>query len=278
MELERFDSAQAFERAAGGWLARDERAHNLVLSVLRRALHDGGPAHGWVVTGNGEIQLAGFQTPPHRLLLSLGSPDAARWAAAALPAAPGGVAGPGPVADAFTTAWQERTGCLAEVHSEMTFYTLERVEPFARPPGAFRRATEAESGALLPLSVTAARDMRLPAYEQEPEYVKTRLRQALAAGHQFVWDDSGIRAIARAVCEQGRAGARIGYVFTPAEWRNRGYGTAVTGSLARLLLDEGTGWVVLFADNANAVSTGIYRRLGFAPLAVFRTWNFEAAR
>ena len=35
------------------------------------------------------------------------------------------------------------------------------------------------------------------------------------------------------------AGARIGMVYTPPELRGRGYGTAITGSLAQLLLNEG---------------------------------------
>jgi hypothetical protein len=33
-------------------------------------------------------------------------------------------------------------------------------------------------------------------------------------------------------------------------------------------------WVSLFADNSNPVSNGIYRRLGFRPELVYRTWLF----
>ncbi len=72
------------------------------------------------------------------------------------------------------------------------------------------------------------------------------------------------------------AGARIGLVYTRPELRGRGYGTAITGSLAQLLLNEGQAWVCLFADNANPVSNGIYQRLGFQPELTYRTWLFDA--
>ena len=70
------------------------------------------------------------------------------------------------------------------------------------------------------------------------------------------------------------AGARIGLVYTRPELRGRGYGSAITGSLAQLLLDEGQVWISLFADNANPVSNSIYRRLGFQAELVHRTWLF----
>jgi len=55
---------------------------------------------------------------------------------------------------------------------------------------------------------------------------------------------------------------------------NRTQRTAITGSLAQLLLDEGQAWVSLFADAANPVSNGIYQRLGFKPELNYRTWLF----
>lgn len=55
---------------------------------------------------------------------------------------------------------------------------------------------------------------------------------------------------------------RIGPVFTPAENRGRGYGSAVTASLCEELLAQGSR-VMLYADAANPTSNGIYQRIGF---------------
>ncbi len=55
---------------------------------------------------------------------------------------------------------------------------------------------------------------------------------------------------------------RIGPVFTPAENRGRGYGSAVTAALSAELLNGGSR-VMLYADAANPTSNGVYQRLGF---------------
>ena len=157
----------------------------------------------------------------------------------------------------------------------MTFYTLDRVEPFRHPGGNLRHATLADLDDLRPLAIAAARDMNLPLAEQNPEEVERRIRRNIAGARQFMWtEDSSIRAIAGYAEALADAGARIGLVYTPPPLRGRGYGTAITGSLAQLLLDEGQAWVSLFADNANPVSNGIYQRLGFRPERNYRTWLF----
>ncbi len=217
-----------------------------------------------------------MQTPADaHVTISDGGIEAAGWAARLLPPDLPGIVGPSEVADAFSSEWCARTSQSAHLHWEMTFYTLDRVEPFAHPGGSLRRATFADLDHLRPLAIAAATDMNLPAAEQHPEEIETRIRRDIADNRQFLWTEaSAIRAIASYAESLPDAGARIGLVYTPPELRGRGYGTAITGSLAQLLLDEGQAWVSLFADNANPVSNGIYLRLGFRPELLYRTWLF----
>jgi len=55
---------------------------------------------------------------------------------------------------------------------------------------------------------------------------------------------------------------RIGPVFTPAENRGRGYGSAVTAALSQELLARHSR-VMLYADADNPTSNDIYQRIGF---------------
>jgi RimJ/RimL family protein N-acetyltransferase len=55
---------------------------------------------------------------------------------------------------------------------------------------------------------------------------------------------------------------RIGPVFTPAENRGRGYGSAVTACLSATLLGQGSR-VMLYTDADNPTSNGVYQRIGF---------------
>lgn len=77
--------------------------------------------------------------------------------------------------------------------------------------------------------------------------------------------------------------SRIRPVFTPADRRRHGYGSAVTAAAARSALDSGVDDVVLFTDLANPTSNAIYQRIGFKPVAdavriEFRTVAHDGGR
>lgn len=200
-------------------------------------------------------------------------------AARSLPLDLAGTVGPSVIADAFSSEWRALSNGHADLHWEMTFYTVERVEASRVPAGELRRASLEDQNALIPLAIAAAKDMNLPPQEQNPAEVEKRVRRNIAGARQFLWIDKGnICAIASYAEAFHNGGPRIGLVFTRPELRGRGYGTAITGSVARLLLTEGQPWVSLFADKANPHSNRIYQRLGFRAELDYRTWLFRSAR
>ena len=276
MRLIGFARAGEFRAAAEPWLASAERENNLLITAMVSATQVESSSRGWMVTSGGSPQLALFQTPSQYLLLSGGNSEAASWAPANVEADLPGVAGPASVADAFAEQWSKRTGCAANRNGEMTFFTAEHIAPFRRPGGSFREARAHEFDRLQTLAVAAARDMNLPQPEQNPATIAKGLLRAITEGRQFVWEDGpSICAMASYVAALPAGGARIRGVYTPPEFRGTGFGTAVSGALAERLLGGGQSWVSLFADNANPVSTGIYRRLGFQPGRVYLSVRFE---
>jgi predicted GNAT family acetyltransferase len=96
-----------------------------------------------------------------------------------------------------------------------------------------------------------------------------------AGGRVVLWTVDGAPAAMARVhgCLLGMS--RIGPVYTPPEYRGNGYGTAVTAEAVRHVGRDGASDVVLFADVANAVSNGIYRRLGFVPVAEHVQYAFS---
>ena len=275
VEFASFETPADFQRTAGGWLAREPRRNNLILSILRRTMKLAEPARAWLVSSDTGPEIALLQTPRQPVVSSDGHVEAAQRAARLLPIDLPGIVGPSAIADAFCEERRAHLSGNAHLHGEMIFYTLDRVEVFRRPPGELRRATIGDFDDLLPLAIAAAKDMNLPPVEQIPEEVDKRVRRNIAANRQFLWhEESSIQAIASSAESMENAGARIGLVYTRPELRGRGYGTAITGSLAQLLLDEGQAWVSLFADTANPTSNGIYQRLGFKPELIYRTWLF----
>jgi predicted GNAT family acetyltransferase len=251
----------------------DERTNNLILSRLH-AERFSDDVKSWLVMEGDAPQLALLETP-RNFVLSGGSAQAAEYLAKDLEIDIAQFVGPAEMADSLAAHLQRKAGRTGGVTMDMTFYTLDRVEHFSRAAGCLRAATRAELDELAPLAMAAEREMHVVEERPDPAGIESTLRQALDDGRQFVWaEGSAIRAIASYVSPFSNAGARIRGVYTPPEFRGRGFGTAITGALAARLLKGGQAWMALFADNANPTSTGIYRRLGFQPHSLFRTWRF----
>lgn len=58
-------------------------------------------------------------------------------------------------------------------------------------------------------------------------------------------------------------------VYTPPEWRSRGYATACVAALSELLLRRGFEFCVLYTDLSNPTSNAIYTRIGYRPVRDF---------
>lgn len=66
-----------------------------------------------------------------------------------------------------------------------------------------------------------------------------------------------------------RRAIAIGGVYTPPQWRGRGYATSCVAALSELLLGRGFEFCVLYTDLANPTSNGIYARIGYRPVRDF---------
>jgi predicted GNAT family acetyltransferase len=66
----------------------------------------------------------------------------------------------------------------------------------------------------------------------------------------------------------------IGPVFTPPQFRGRGYATALTAALSQALLEGGKQFTALFTDLANPTSNSIYQKIGYRPLCDFDEYRF----
>ncbi len=91
--------------------------------------------------------------------------------------------------------------------------------------------------------------------------------------HFTFWETEGPVAMAGSTSMVAGM-VRVDPVYTPARFRGRGYGGAVTVEVSRAALDAGATDVVLFTDPANVTSNALYRRLGYVPIAGFTGYDF----
>jgi predicted GNAT family acetyltransferase len=173
-----------------------------------------------------------------------------------------GVVGPRDVAEAITSALGRKDT------ARITMVELVRVLDSYSPPAPIAGSARPTSTEDVPFLIRWMTDFNaeaglLPASTDE-------LREALTlramAGALWLWVVAGqpvsMAGNAPLVTTPTGTVARIGPVYTPAEHRGNGYGTAVTAAVVEALQPR-CDVIMLYTDAANPTSNGIYARLGF---------------
>jgi predicted GNAT family acetyltransferase len=278
VRVDRYADAGDFLGAAESWLSADEVANNVMLSIAR-SLADGARAlkerpYFAAATERGEIDCCAIQTPPHRILLTEGTPRGCAALAADAFEARGrvpGVIGPSAATAAFAEEWLRLASGQARISMRQRLHKLERVNAdLPHVPGALREAEQGDRA----LAVEWLSAFGREALPGEPGEAEQGVDRHLKARSLYFWDSGGpVSMCARA----GVAGnvARINAVYTPPDLRGRGYATAAVAALTRRLLSGGCRYCCLYTDLANPISNDVYHRIGYRPVYDLDQYTFS---
>lgn len=291
MKVYQYDNVQEFWNHTQRYLLRYEAEHNLLLGILHHLLNDPAryaePPYLAVCTAyqstpnvvesqaievSSEILAIAIQTPPHKLVLSKAMDLNAlklivqdlQNDSKALP----GVSGLVAEVEAFLQAWQLLTGQSCRKAMEMRIHQLTKVQPVATAKGHLRLATEGDRPLLLNWVTDFSGEIG-DVFVDDPEVVVDRGLQRQSI---HLWEDgdpvswaSGSQSLPEA--------ARIGPVYTPPEYRRKGYATACVAALSQKLLDQGCDRCFLFTDIANPTSNHVYQQIGYHPICDWHDYS-----
>jgi predicted GNAT family acetyltransferase len=270
LRVRRYEDAQAVLAATGDFLTAREAEHNLLLGlagtlVARPHIYPRPPYLAAVVRGN-EVVGVGLRTPPHGVVLSEIDEDVAVEQLAAdvaeLYAQLPSVFGPKEASRRFAEFWERATGQAARKGMAQRAFRAERVRLPAGVPGSMRRAGEDDRELLVDWIAAFQREVGQgppgrPAKEAVDDYLSRG-----ESGGIYLWEDG--EPVSLAGCgSPTQTGIRVGPVYTRSERRGRGYASALTAELTRVLLAGGRRFCFLFTDLANPTSNRIYERIGY---------------
>jgi uncharacterized protein len=182
-----------------------------------------------------------------------------------------GVSGPKETSLAFVEEWERLTRCDLEIKMNSRIYECRSVTQLEWADGMLRQATMEE----IDLVQEWREAFRIEAEVAVPENVDRVTRQ-VKDGMVYLWITD--RPVSTAIFGRGTVnGAAIGAVYTPPEYRNNGYGTAVTAAVTQLILDSGKSYSVLYTDLDNPTSNSIYMQIGYKPVMDSTLWRFAPA-
>lgn len=261
----RHASAREFMDRAELWLVRNEAENNLILSVATQLLQTPkDDAYFATIERGDEIAGCAFRTPPYKLGVSRMPRDAVGAFVESIVDVPGhtsGVLGPADVARAVAEGIANRQGGNVQEGMAQRIYELRDViAPEKLPPGKLRLAQQADSNVIAEWldAFTAETD-------HGPGDVRTYTAAHIANKTVFFWDDDGPKTTAL-WAGQTPNGVRVGFVYTPPQFRGHGYASAVTAAASQRALDNGAQFCCLFTDLSNPTSNAIYQKIGYTPV------------
>ncbi|GMQ97650.1 MAG: GNAT family N-acetyltransferase [Acidimicrobiia bacterium] len=266
-------------------LFSNEARNNLVLGIagVMKADPDAYPECNMLIVEHDGVPVAGaLVTPPRALILGDADTEEAvtklvRLAKGLLPRIPG-VVGNRPTVHTFASDWAAVTGDDVSVVMNQGVFALEAVVRQPRPEGESRAASAADSDLLVAWLEEFGREA-MPHEEHDHEglvqTVSARVSADSPSGFWF-WCVGGSPVSVSGHGGPTRTGIRIGPVYTPPEFRGKGYATALVADQSSALLASGYRFCFLYTDLANETSNDIYKRIGYAQVAESTVYAFTS--
>lgn len=282
IRIDRLTDPSEVLAAAGDLLPREPVLTTVVSTVTHRSVGVPAPDHPrWWLVVRIEEEVVGvvMRTAPFapHPVYTTGMPDDAAaavgwWLHREEPDATA-LDGDATAARSIATAMAEMAavgGRRVEQGERMRLFELGTLRPPTGVAGRRRRARIDDVGLCADwlarfdadAAEQAGRDHRAYDGELSHEEVAARIEQQ----RMWIWEVDGVPVHLTSFNHPALGVARIGPVYTPREHRGHGYAAACVAGLSADLLADGVR-VCLFADADNAVSTGVYVRLGFEPIA-----------
>ena len=233
---------------------------SIATSVLNGRRYDS--EQWWTVQDRAGVVGAAVRTAPHHLVVgpmpapaAVALGDHLRARRQPLP----GVNGPA----AVVLAVIERLGHPHVVRMRDILRVLDTLIDPAEPEGGWRRADADD------VDLVSTWQERFLVEAGLPPHLPDRPTMLQWLERMWLWEADGgpvaMAGHANVVVTAGSRVGRIGPVYTVPQARGRGFGSALTAVVCRVLLDQGA-TVMLYADADNATSNGVYERLGFRAL------------
>ena len=278
MKLNRFQDAKEFYSRTQEYLLEKEFINSLLLRIgkifVDRPKTYKEPPYLATVERDNNIVAVAIKTPQRNLILSdVQDLTALENIAEDIHKNEGeipGVTGLTKETQTFAKIWENLTGQSYKISMHLRIHKLEKVQLINKATGHLRLATCSDRDLLLfwikAFYQEAAGSISANINKEVDRYLKEKNVYFWQDNNKSVSFASGSRSTLNCV--------NIGPVYTPPEYRRKGYATSMVADLSQMLLDKGFKYCLLFTDLANPTSNNIYRKIGYQPVSDWNEYSF----
>lgn len=223
---------------------------------------------------DGTVGMIMVQTPPYNLVICGKEEcvdEAVQWLSKQDRTFPG-LVGCKPIADKFAARWEQVTGRKTKVSMKQLIYQLDELEQIPRKKGRLCYATE-DDLALVSYWTQLFYEEALEKIDKEraEAFVKNEIKN----NSIFLWRNEDCTAVSMAKrARETENGVVVSLVYTPDEYKRKGYATTCVSALSERLLQEGFKFCSLYTDLDNPTSNSIYTKIGYKPIAESVEYKF----
>lgn len=279
MKLHQFESANLFYQKVEDYLLKDEVLHNLLLGATKNLINHPQRCkikpYLAIVEQDEDIIAVIIMTIPYNLLLSrvkdLKAIDIIFQDLQQKYESLTNVNAPVIESKAFAEKWCLSTGKSYQL-TALRIFKLEKVEFPSQVQGNLRLATENDKQLLK--SWHNAFNLEALGKKSSNLDSESWVERVLQKKTAYLWDSEIPVSIACSTrCTANGIG--ISMVYTPPEYRKKGYASACVAGLSQILLDKGYKFCFLFTDLSNPTSNKIYQEIGYQPVADWNNYCFK---
>ena len=270
-------SVKEYLHKVEGLLLKKEACNNLMLGILDRLVTHKADCHLGYVEEDGEVVYAFMQTPPNNWILAdtdFVNKDIIKAIAAFLHQnkmdVPG-VLGPDINSKVFAKEFGRKIYKNASVHMNQLIYQLDKVQMEPAANGNLIHAAGKD--------LTLITDWLFQFGQEANENISRAQAEQMAA--KFIknqslhlWTVNGKKVSMANTSRKTRHGASINAVYTPDQFKRKGYATSAVAALSQRLLEEGFQFCSLYTDRKNPTSNGIYQKIGYYEVGTSIVYHF----
>jgi len=283
MEYKRYYKVEEFLGECKEFLMEKEVENNLFLGLCNGII-SGEREYEEVYCGSvkkdGKVKLIALMTVPHNLLIDSSDDEALEYFLdqmykenLTIP----GTNGRKETSKKAIEYFSEKYNKEYESAFNLRIYELTEVKDVFIPNGHFQRATMKYHELITKwmYDATIAFGMEV---EEEP-FSEKRLKRAavlISNNKVYIWVDEDGKPVTMAMrTKKIDHGEVVGMVYTPKEFRRKGYATACVKGVSEEILKDGNDFAALFTDLANPISNSIYMKMGYEPICDYDQYEFK---
>ncbi|MFZ3580358.1 GNAT family N-acetyltransferase [Virgibacillus sp. DJP39] len=281
MNLNFVKDPQAYLLKVEDLLLEKESCNNLMLGIINQ-LAEGQSAYKDVNLGivekAGNTVFAFMQTPPNNWIFpdvevveKEVSQEIAKFLFDEQLEVPG-ILGPDQIVQPFVKEWEKLNNVESTIHMEQLIYQMDKVNSVSQAEGELRKGTKYDHKLLTEWLIQFGREANEIINRDDADFLAVTF---IKNSSVYLWQVNGKPVSMVNRSRKTKNGATINAVYTPDEYKRKGYATSSVAALSRKLLADGSSFCSLYTDANYPDSNRIYKRIGYYEVGTSIVYEFN---